>query len=656
MAYSNFTNNSTNVQFFSGTQANLTPYIQGTTNAIEGAFYVTTDTQKLYIGRKNSSDNKIYAVQVSRGITFVQDSGDLPTVSANSSNNVIEEGEFYYIISSNVLATLREKLNNGVSYNPKQYEWIQINPPTGINSIDTSATLNENIATVTHTLGTDAGDQRGDFKIAGGSNITLTVSNDDTGTQDVGTVTIAATDTTYGIGTTATASGTTDGAKIGLKKNGGNSLDSEVSITGSGTVAVTSDANGNIDVHGPSFTGISVEGKANNGGMTISLEGTDGDGTALSASGTVDPLIEYGTTGNKSTAHFQKVTRSSTDYIIADLDVYTKAQADSAISDAITSQLATANAMTYRGVVTSFESLRTSIVANGGAHNGDVYKVGAITDPFAINGVSVDVGDLIILTGTEAETGTYAGQILISGSPVTASTTDAQLIGTSSVDGICELVPSGDEPEVTADTQVAAAGGTTEATAPRFTLYDGKNNGETTSTNILTTRFISGNKITVKGATASNPIATTGKDLALTIEHQSTSRTDSTTETLQNNGTANAVLTKAATNATDTIGTDGYELFVFSDPTQALTTDAYGHVTGLKGKKIVYKHNKISTVSTDYSASNGTITMTLTDLIGNTANPGITVQSSTLSVRGTKSSDSLTDPDRLSIDLVWQTF
>ena len=636
MAYDNFVNNSTNVQFFSGTQTDLTPYIKGTTEAVEGAFYLTTDTQKLYVGRKNSTDNKVYAVQVSRGVTFVATSGDLPSATAND----IEEGELYYITTTNVLAALKEKLP---STTPKTYEWVQINPPTGINSVNTSANTVSNTATVTTELATGAGIKSGDFKIAGGSNVTVTSSND--AVNGIGTVTIAAQDTTYSIGTAATTAGDTDGAKIGLKKDGASALDSQVNITGSGTVAVTSDANGNIDIHGPSFTGITVEGKAGTAnGMSISVAGTDGDGAALNISGDVDPIVEYGD-GTKSQAHFKKVTRNSTDYIIADLDVYTKAQADSAIDDAIDAKLATANAMTYKGVITSAEDLKAAIGANG-AHNGDVYKVGALTTPFEVNGVQVDTGDLIILTGQENS----SGQLLTNAATpavVTATTTDAYLLGdpNNSIVGVCDLVPSGDEPELTASIVTAASGATTEAAAPNIALFDGKGGGTDSSTNILTTRFISGNKITVIGEATSNANKkSTGQDLKLTFNHQVTSRTNSTNETL----------TSASANATDDIGQNSYQLFVFSDPS-ALTADAYGHITGFKGKTITFRHNKINNPVISYGnhatdSNHAIVGISISDSIGNTASANLDVKSSTLAVSGDSTNN------RLTVDLKWQTF
>jgi len=333
MAYSNFVNNETKIKFYSGLQADLTTKIT-TGGAEEGAFYLTTDTHRLYVGRKVAGSDPVVvkAVQVSKGVTFVASSGDLPTPSAAD----VEEGELYYITDTNILAAL---VREG-----SVYKWTQINPPTGINTIEGNSTTSGNDVILTTEISTGSGASSsgkiGKTKFVAGSNITLTANGQETigsGSSAVtaGKITIAATDTTYTLGSEATANGSTDGATIELCINGDatNASNTKINITGDGTAAVTSDASGNIVVHGPSFTGIAVEGKVYNAnatnpestrGMVLSLTGSDGDGAALSASGNFDPIIEYGQSGSKSAAHFQKVTRSSTDYIIADLDVYTK--------------------------------------------------------------------------------------------------------------------------------------------------------------------------------------------------------------------------------------------------------------------------------------------------------------------------------------------
>lgn len=621
-----------NIQFLQGTQSDLNKLLPGggtstAGTAIEGAFYLTTDTHRLYVGRKVTTTTgsyeagKIYPEEVSTGISIVKDTGSLTDIAAEA-----HDGDFYYIQENNILAVYEGG------------QWVQINAPTGIDKINTGVTRpsgNTTDAIVTTEMLTQAGRKTGKLKFVAGSNVQLTPgTTDQTNTEyEIGSMTISATDTTYAIG--STTSSTNGNAKIGLKKNGGSSLESgAVVIKGSSTtgetVNVTSDSSGNIVVSGPKFSNIGYEattGTNSNYGITTTLNYTDGAGSSKTVTGSIDPQISYGQNGSaKSTAHF--IQSGSNQPIIADLNVYTKAQADTAISNAITSQLATANAMTYKGTVTSAADLKTKIIANGGAHNGDVYKVGALEQTFSVDGVNVQTGDLIILTGEETN-----GQIQINSQNISNSTS------TDNILTICELVPSGDEPQVTAE---ASATGASQIYTK---LYDGKN---ASNTNILTTRYVGGNKITISQTTDS----TTGQDVSLTFNHDTTTRTNSTNETVQNAGTANAIIRKST--GSDTIQNDGYELFVFSDPSKALLTDSYGHVTGLKGKTITFKHNKLNSNATiAYSTPStnvGRVGFTLTDSLSNNTAGTIDFASSTLTVVGDATNN------QINVNLKWGTF
>lgn len=621
-----------NIQFLQGTQSDLNKLLPGggtstAGTAIEGAFYLTTDTHRLYIGRKvtittgSYEAGKIYPEEVSTGISIVKDTGSLTDVAAEA-----HDGDFYYIQENNILAVYEGG------------QWVQINAPTGIDKINTGVTRpsgNTTDAIVTTEIATQAGQKLGKLKIEAGDNIQLTPGTTDKSNieYEMGSMTISATDTTYAIGSTTNS--TNGNAKIGLKKNGGSSLESgAIVIKGSSTtgetVNVTSDASGNIVVSGPKFSSIGYEattGANSNYGITTTLNYTDGAGSSKTVTGSIDPQISYGQNGSaKSTAHF--IQSGSGQPIIADLNVYTKAQADTAINNAITSQLATANAMTYKGTVTSADDLKAKIIANGGAHNGDVYKAGVLEPAFDVGGVTVQTGDLIILSGNETN-----GQIQIDSQNVSSTTSTNKILT------ICELVPSGDEPQVTAEAS------STGATQIYTKLYDGKN---ASNTNILTTRYISGNKIAISQTTDS----TTGQDVSLTFNHDLTTRTNSTNETVQNAGTANAIIRKSTSN--DTIQNDGYELFVFSDPSKALLTDSYGHVTGLKGKTITFKHNKLNNSATmAYSTPStnvGRVGFTLTDSLSNNTAGTINFASSTLTVAGDATNN------QINVNLKWGTF
>ena len=660
MAYANFSQNNvkTNVQFFSGLQENLTSKIVNG-GAIEGAFYLTTDTQRLYVGRKDTTDDKIYAVQVSRGVTFVATSGDLPAASAAD----IEEGELYYITTTNVLAALREKLqDNGSSYSPKQYEWVQINPPTGISKIDGNAVVSGTKDVIVNSVvSTAAGNKTGKTKFVAGSNVTLTAGGNETidGVQ-AAKITIAATDTTYTVGTEATTvpQGQTIGndAILELRTNGedNNASNTKVHITGENTVAVTSDANGNISVKGPTLSNVTVGARAAaaNGGFLIGLSGTDGQNNSLNVTaGELNPIIKYGQSG---TAHDTGVKFNSG---VATLDIYTKDETDTAIEEAINDKLSTANAMTYCGTVsnetgkTFVEVLREKVIANGGARNGDVYKVTGVDTTYNIDGKVIDVGDLLIINGTEETSGTFAGQIKVGNTGVTGSGTIADPYTATSAytaNGIldlCDLVPAGDEPEV----QALVIASTSNSTATTIQLRDGKNGA---NTNILTTTFQgegksgAASKIEVTSAEES----VTGKKINVKIAHATTSRTDAT-----NGDKNNVALAQNTTTGTDTLGGDQYTFYVLKNGSADLKTDVYGHVTGLQTSPVTISHNKITKLKTTYgiNANSGLIYIDREDSIGSTgltdANKAqIKLTSSTLSLVGSTTG--------LSVDLVWQTF
>ena len=214
----------TSIKFKSGLQADLNLLIKNG-GAEEGTFYLTTDTHKFYVGRKNTTTNIIYPEQVSRGVTIVESSGELPATT-NTPSGAIEEGELYYITESNVLAALRKVKNS----DPVAYEWVQINPPTGIDSISGNAIASTNDVILSTNISTGAGAKTGAAKFVAGDNITLTANGNESiilGTNSVtaGKFTISAKDTTYELGTEATPSGSTDGAILGLKKDGGSTLE-----------------------------------------------------------------------------------------------------------------------------------------------------------------------------------------------------------------------------------------------------------------------------------------------------------------------------------------------------------------------------------------------------------------------------------------------
>ncbi len=121
-----------NVRFLQGTQADLNKYFPNSGDslsgkAIEGAFYLTTDTHRLYVGRKVSEGtniNKIYPEEVSSSITTVVDSGDLTNVQVSGAR----DGDFYYIKQGNILAVYENPEIDGAGQSSAG-RWVQVNAP-----------------------------------------------------------------------------------------------------------------------------------------------------------------------------------------------------------------------------------------------------------------------------------------------------------------------------------------------------------------------------------------------------------------------------------------------------------------------------------------------------------------------------------------------
>ena len=623
-----------NVQFLQGVQADLNKYLPGSGDAlsgkaIEGAFYLTTDTHRLYVGRKVDSSSNVYPVQVSAGITTVADSGELAQVATTTA----EEGDFYYIESSNVLAVLRIK-DDGSK------EWVQVNPPSGLTAFTQSTSQDGNNVDINSVITTAASganrEKDAQFTMVAGDNVTLTAGNN-------ATVTIAADDTTYEMATTATTAGA-HRAIVGLKANNGNTLDSSVTITGTNGIGVSSDANGAVTVAGYNFTNKGVTADPNEEGFTFGLEYTPGDGTGDKAvehatRSTIDPLIVYGTdqpiggvSQSKRTVHFTTDTSVAAAYAgTAFLDIYTRAQTDSAIAAAVNAQLATANAMTYMGAVTSSiadnPGSLSYLITENGAHNGDTYKAGV---NFTYNGINIKKGDLVILQGTEVNGVIPSGNLTI------------------------DVIPSGDEPYLTPAFAPDSVGSTSTQTILQF------NDSKSSNSLMAQVNLNSSEKIRI----ISELDAVDNKIIDVTAEHRTTARTDTNVANLTtaDNGFSGAT-------GSDTIGLNKIQMFILpgtltNGKLDGIQTDSYGHLTGVTGKAITFQHNRLSSMTvgyTDVTLGNGSTllskadaSLSVTDLLNQTADNSLTFESSTLYIRSNGAANAA--DQALAIDLRWGSF
>lgn len=331
-----------NVFFKRGTQDALK-----TATYVDGAFYLTTDTHRLYVGEGGA------IVPVNEGLITVASVSALPTADQSIA------GHFYYATAENVLCVF-----NGT-------KWVQINPDTYVSGFSSAASVSNKVATVAQTIkqsGQNDDDVKGGFKLAV-ADLDIAASGDQvTITGDKNDISVAQNGDNV--------------AKVTL----GSTLFEDDSVNIKGTSGITVSVSGDDITIGTDAIG-SVNDDIAATGHTFTFNGTTGQldlklktkGGDTITVGNVKPIISY---GDGDTAIFNGGT--------ATLDVYSKAQID----DQFKTKLNSLNAMTYKGAITA---LPTS-----GVSNGNVYLVGSGAS-ISVGGVAAKAGDLVIAEGTETD-------------------------------------------------------------------------------------------------------------------------------------------------------------------------------------------------------------------------------------------------------------
>lgn len=132
-----------NVMFKRGSQEALNALTSA--KIIDGSFYLTNDTDRLYIGKKEDGVNKL--VELNKSITVVDSYNDLPTSD-------VDVGQFYYIKpGENASAPGSQKSTHGgnilavcTAINSGTPVWVQVNPDTDTNTNDNTKTVGFSIA------------------------------------------------------------------------------------------------------------------------------------------------------------------------------------------------------------------------------------------------------------------------------------------------------------------------------------------------------------------------------------------------------------------------------------------------------------------------------------------------------------------------------
>ena len=341
-----------NIMFKRGLQANLPQ------TAVDGSFYLTEDTQRLYVGIGENNA----PVELNRTIRSVENIAALNALKGpvgSNANDGVAVGDFYYVaggadsVSGNILAYCSAVDATG------KPTWIQINPDTNTKLAESTSAVTKTavgsgvasgVKVATSVQDTEGRTASGDFQIIGSKNITVALVD---GKVQISTP--DGSDTTYEIKTQANSSINISGKK-----------DSDVTVI--------SDDNGNItiDVEDMRTKTIAVDAKPTSGnGFDLKVDGRD--------VGDFDPTIQL---GDNAAIHF--VDGNAT------LPVYTKTEVDTKVSNS----LKTFDAMAYKGTV-SKSNAETKLASTGNV--GDTYKAAEdITTP-----VKANTGDLIIATGTD---------------------------------------------------------------------------------------------------------------------------------------------------------------------------------------------------------------------------------------------------------------
>lgn len=392
-----------NVKFLKGTQSNF----NGLTQFTDGAFYLTTDTDRLYFAQ--SSTECVPLNQFIRTVTAEE-------FSALTTDQV-SKGDYYYIPENNILAVCQN--------NNTKLEWTQLNPDTNTNTtfseMNFESSVTNNTVTITEKLkeynaiiGKQTGNAlAGDLKLKGTNGVALTAEND-----SVGSTTVTIEGDTYSLSSNmndarqyeagkayhvgdivvingkyqickaevAADNNTSDAAIIGSfeELNAGVSL---VSANGqeSSTFGFKQGPNVTIGQTNGQITVSAKDTTLEKGSLDVSNNTAQGFDITVSdsgnntVSGTLNPVIKVGS--------------SSVNFVNgeANLPVYTTSQIDSKFKGL--------NGMTYKGTIGG----AVATLPSSNVSSGDTYMVASAS--FEAGSINAKNGDLLIAVGEEGADG-----------------------------------------------------------------------------------------------------------------------------------------------------------------------------------------------------------------------------------------------------------
>lgn len=373
-----------NVFFLSGFQNTLNQKVAAGEIQV-GAFYLTEDTNRLYIGKEAGKLDLLNSA-----VRFVSQTefNSLGTAwKKEADKGATHLNELVYITDLNILAVWSEKTAG-------TYDWVQINPDTDtkIKKFATEVSASNNEATVQNKVVAIDGSTKAEenyvdsFKVAGNGK-TIKVESTDAETISI-------------TGDTYTLSSAADGAnkaKVSLSSALGQA-GSEFTITAGDNVKVTASGS-DIKIDSEKWIPDNSSVEVADGKIKLTLQNKNGEGPGVVES---NELFVY-------------VGNNTKKLIGEDLNVYTK--------DQVEAKLRGLNSMTYKGtvgpantaIVSSYKISNNAVVDNDGTaidvSAGDMFLVVCENDakgnpiPITFNGNSLVTGDLIIAVGTEGADG-----------------------------------------------------------------------------------------------------------------------------------------------------------------------------------------------------------------------------------------------------------
>lgn len=609
-----------NLQFLRGSQTSLNDIKNkkpGAPGIQDGAFYLTTDTNRLYVGQ--TTGNVTDLVELNKSVTSVEKLSDLPKNTLDNSNKVsvrkVENGQFYYVTDINVLCVYSETLSdNGVVTASK---WTQINPDTSIRhfGIDSTNSGSKNEAVVTNlyikenlTHGKDESDataNKDEFKVTqtfATENLKVIVKEeDDTDIDEENEKSVSSKVTfigdTYDINVKTTEhtkdaknekiTAYNKSTELYLNRNiyDEDVVTDVIKFEGENGISLTSseDTEGKNDaaikVRGTLLTDVKteldtdlVDGDNAPAGIRLTIT-DDRNPIGYETSTAFIPRIHYGqktvtdengatSVQNTATATVKAgaITDNSNPVYDFDLNVYTKSEID----DILDSHTRAADALRYKGTIDAYDDLakKTSVSI------GDTYKLAVQDDVKDASGNITKiykVGDMFIANvagdGTEDENGYITGTVVWNHIPA----------GNDTYKGLNDFVAA------TKDTREEAY----------FQIVNGENDKEV----VASLGVQASDKLTVYH----NITEGGGSDLIYTIKHDTQEVPDANEkrdqETNQTEFEYNAALEEdvRSNNGDLTITIPVLD----TDDKGNLKVDAYGHITGYDTKIFNLTHNHL---------------------------------------------------------------